>query len=302
LRPVAGVGFRMVLQYAWLFLLSLIWSSSFLSIKIAVATIPPLTLAACRVVVATIVLYGFVRLQGARLPAGRRFWTYCVLIGVIGNSLPFTLINWGEEHVDSGLAAILMSIMPLATLVLAHFFAVGERLTRAKLLGVVVGFCGVVILVGPEALKGLGGDAWRQLAIAGGAFSYGVAMVLARNMPPSPLIARSAAVMIVASAVMAPLALAVDAPWRLDPDDAALAAALYLGLFPTAFATIIFFHLVQTAGPGLVAFINYLIPVLGVVWGALVLDERVTAEAVAALAVILAGIAIAQLRRRPMAG
>lgn len=287
----------MLRQFGWLFLLSLIWSSSFMTIKVGVGSIPPVTLAACRVVVAAVVLYGFVRVQGAALPRGARFWTYCVLIGVIGNGLPFTLINWGEEHVDSGLAAILMSIMPLATVVLAHFFADGERMTRAKLIGVVIGFCGVVILVGPEALKGLGGDAWRQLAVAAGAFSYGVAMILARNMPPAPLIARSAAVMIVASVIMAPLALAVDAPWRLRPDDAAIAAAVYLGLFPTAFATIIFFHLVQTAGPSMVALVNYLIPVLGVGWGAVVLDEQVTAEAVAALVVILAGIAIAQVRR-----
>jgi len=288
----------MLRQFGWLFLLSLIWSSSFLAIKVGVGSIPPLTLAACRVVVAAVVLYGFVRVQGAALPRGARFWTYCVLIAVIGNGLPFTLINWGEQHVDSGLAAILMSIMPLATLVLAHFFAAGERLTRAKLVGVAIGFGGVVILVGPEALKGLGGDAWRQVAVAGGAVSYGVAMILARNMPPSPLIARSAAVMIVAGAIMAPLALAVDAPWRLRPDDGAIVAALYLGLFPTALATILFFHLVQTAGPSMVAFINYLIPVLGVVWGAVVLGEQVTAKAVAALAVILAGIAVAQMRRR----
>jgi len=287
----------MLRQFGWLFLLSLIWSSSFMTIKVGVGSIPPVTLAACRVVVAAVVLYGFVRVQGAALPRGARFWTYCVLIGIIGNGLPFTLINWGEEHVDSGLAAILMSIMPLATVVLAHFFADGERMTRGKLIGVVIGFCGVVILVGPEALKGLGGDAWRQLAVAAGAFSYGVAMILARNMPPAPLIARSAAVMIVASVIMAPLALAIDAPWRLRPDDAAIAAALYLGLFPTAFATIIFFYLVQTAGPSMVALVNYLIPVLGVGWGAVVLDEQVTAEAVAALVVILAGIAIAQVRR-----
>ncbi|HEX9568178.1 MAG TPA: EamA family transporter [Rhodospirillales bacterium] len=287
----------MLRQFGWLFLLSLIWSSSFMTIKVGVGSIPPVTLAACRVVVAAVVLYGFVRVQGAALPRGARFWTYCVLIGIIGNGLPFTLINWGEEHVDSGLAAILMSIMPLATVVLAHFFADGERMTRGKLIGVVIGFCGVIILVGPEALKGLGGDAWRQLAVAAGAFSYGVAMILARNMPPAPLIARSAAVMIVASVIMAPLALAIDAPWRLRPDDAAIAAALYLGLFPTAFATIIFFYLVQTAGPSMVALVNYLIPVLGVGWGAVVLDEQVTAEAVAALVVILAGIAIAQVRR-----
>jgi drug/metabolite transporter (DMT)-like permease len=288
----------MLRQFAWLLLLAVIWSSSFMAIKVGVTGLPPLTLAAFRVIVAAVILLGFARIERAALPRSARFWTYCLLLGIVGNGLPFTLINWGEQHIDSGLTAILMSIMPLSTVVLAHFFAAGERMTPARTAGVAVGFCGVVVLVGPEALKGLGGDLWRQLAVAGGAFCYGVTVILARNMPPATLMGRSAAVMVVASLVMTPLALAVDAPWRLTPDADALAAALYLGVFPTGLATILFFHLVQTAGPGLVAFINYLVPVLGVAWGALVLDERVTASAVAALVVILAGIAIAQLGRR----
>ena len=292
----------MVRHLALLFLLASIWGSSFMAIKVGIETIPPLTLAAARVMLAAVVLWGFARLQGLDLPRGGRIWLYCFLLGVIGNGLPFTLINWGEERIDSGLAAILMAVMPLATVVMAHFFTVGDRMTPVKLAGVVIGFGGVVVLVGPEALKGLGGDVWRQLAVSGGAVSYAVAAILARNMPPAPLIARSAAVMIVASLVMAPLALAFEAPWTLNPSPEALLAGAYLGLIPTALATIILFHLLQSRSASFIAPINYLIPVFGVLWGVVVLGEGVSPQAATALAVILAGMAIAQFQRRPPSG
>lgn len=288
----------MVRHLALLFLLSSIWGSSFMAIKIGIETIPPLTLAAARVMLAALVLWGFARLQGLVLPRGRRIWLYCFLLGVIGNGLPFALINWGEQRIDSGLAAILMAVMPLATVVLAHFFTVGDRMTPAKLAGVVIGFFGVVVLVGPEAVKGVGGDVWRQLAVSLGAVSYAIAAILARNMPPAPLIARSAAVMIVASVVMAPLAMVLEAPWTLAPSQEAMWAAVYLGLMPTALATIILFHLLVKRNASFIAPINYLIPVFGVIWGVVALGEAVSPRAVTALGVILAGMAIAQYRRR----
>lgn len=292
----------MARHLALLFFLALIWGSSFMAIKIGVETIPSLTLAAGRIALAALLLWGFARSRGQGLPRGRRIWLYCFLIGVIGNALPFTLINWGEEKIDSGLAAILMAVFPLAMVVLAHLFTVGDRMTPAKLAGVALGFGGILILVGPEALKGLGGDLWRQLAVSGGAVSYAVAVILTRNMPPAPLIARSAAVMIMAALVTVPLALIVDAPWALTPSPAALVAGAYLGLFPTALATIILFHLLQVRNASFIAPVNYLIPVFGVLWGITILGEAVSPRAVVALLVILAGMAVAQYQHRPSSG
>jgi len=287
----------MLRHLALMFLLALIWSSSFMAIKVGVETIPPLTLAAVRVILAAVILYGATLLRGERLAGGLRFWTFCFLLGVIGNGLPFTLIGWGEQRISSGLAAILMSVMPLATVVMAHFFTTGDRMTPAKLAGVVIGFGGIVVLVGPEALKGLGSDLWRQLAVGGGALCYAVAVILARNTPPAPLMARSAAVMIMACLVMVPAALVAEAPWAIEPDRESVAAAVYLGLFPTAFAIIIFFYLVQMRGASFIAFINYLIPVFGVLWGVTLLAEPVRAMEVVALTIILAGIAFAHFKR-----
>lgn len=269
-----------------------------MAIKIGVETIPPLTLAAGRVLLAAVVLAGFARFQGVRLPREPRVWAYCFLLGLLGNGLPFTLINWGEEHVDSGQAAILMAVMPMVTIVLAHFFTVGDRMTPAKVIGVVFGFGGVVVLVGPEAVKGLGGDVWRQLAISGGAVCYSLAVILTRNMPPSLLMARSAGSLIAGALMMTPVALVVEQPWILNPATDGLLAMVYLGLFPTALATIVLFYLVQQRGPSFVAFSNYLIPIFAVLWGASFLDEELSGQAGAALLVILSGMVITQFRRR----
>ena len=281
-----------------LLVLALIWSSSFVAIKIGVTAIPPLTLATARIALAAVVLTGFVWSKGDGFPRDLRFWAFCFLLGVIGNALPFTMIGWGEQRIDSGLAAILLSVIPLSTVVMAHFFTAGDRMTPAKLVGVAVGFCGVVILVGVETLKDLGGDVWHQLAVVASAFCFAIAVILIRNMPPASLVVRSAAVMIAASLVMVPVAFVMDAPWTLRPSPGALAAAGYLGLFPTAIGTILFFHLVQAKGASYTAFIAYLVPVFGVVWGAVALGERLTVPAGVALLVILAGFAIAQFTPR----
>ena len=283
-----------------LFLLASLWSSSFAAIKIGVGTIPPLTLAAGRIAVAAAVLYALIALRGQRLPRSARLWALFFLLGITGNALPFTLIAWGEERIDSGLAAILMAVMPPATVLLTHVFTRDERLTVPKLIGVAMGFAGVVLLIGPEALRGLGGEAGRQLAVAGAAVCYAVTATVARFVPPSPPAVRSAAVMICASVQMIPLALLVDQPWALSPSAGSVAALVYLALFPTALATIIFFQLISARGATFVALNNYMIPVLGVIWGASFLGERLSLQALGALALILIGIGVTNLRpRRP---
>ena len=261
-------------------------------IKIAVASIPPLTLAAGRVALAAAVFYAFIRFRGMRLPVQGRNWTLYFAVAFFGNGLPFTLIGWGEEHIASGLAAILMAVMPLATLLLAHVFVKDEPMTMGKLIGIVVGFAGVVVLVGPEALKGLGSDVLRQGAVAGGALCYAVATITARLLPESPPTVRAAAVLVWSAVQMVPTALILDAPWLLQPSPGGLASVFYLGLFPTALATIIYFHLISARGASFIAFNNYLVPVFGVMWGTAFLGERVLMQELGALALILGGIAI----------
>ncbi len=283
---------------ALLAVLSAILSSSFLFIKIGVETVPPLTMAVGRVVLASLFLYAFLRLRRQSLPSGGRLWVMFMGLAILGNGLPFFLIAWGEERIDSGLAAILMAVMPLATVILTHFFTADERAGVAKVLGVAVGLAGVAFLFGTEALRGLGGDVWRQLAVAGAALSYAAAATLARRLPSLTPVVRTTAVMLCGSLVMIPLALVFERPWTLAPSPESLASIVYLGLVPTAVGSIIYFRLISDTGATFVSFINYLIPVLGVLWGFLFLGERVSAQALVSMAAILAGIAIATLQRR----
>jgi len=283
---------------AFLLLITLatIWSSSFAVIKIGIETLPPLTLAALRIILAAVVLYGYMLSKGLALPRSWPFWKLAFMVGLFGNALPFTLIGWGEQTIDSGLAAILMAVMPLATLLLVHVFTNNERLSAPKLIGIITGFMGIIVLVGPEALEGLGGDLIAQLAVAGGALCYAVASTTATHMPDMHPAQRGAAVMGLAAIQMIPLALWLDHPWALSPDLASLTAGVYLGLFPTALATIIYFKLITARGATFIALNNYMVPALGVIWGWMFLNETVSGQALTALALILAGIAIASAR------
>ena len=285
-------------HYLALLFLAALWSSSFLVIKVSVVTIPPLTLTVIRLFVAMIILLGILLYKGEPLPKSGKAWFMCFLVGFFGNVLPFSLIGWGEVVVESGLTAVLMAIMPLSTVILAHFFTEGDRLSPQRLLGISIGFFGIVILVGPSVFGGLGEDGLRQLAIALAGLSYGITTVVARNMPPSSVLGRSVAIMTAGFLFLLPFALWIEQPWTLEPSNAALIGAIHLGVLPTALASLIYLKLIAERGAGFMAYINYLIPIMGVIWGASLLGEEVTTQVVAALGAILIGLFVANVRKR----
>ncbi len=285
-------------EIALLISLATLWSSSFAFIKVAVETVPPLSVAAGRLTLAAVLIVAVARLRRVRFPAESGLWPKFFAIGLFGNALPFTLISWGEVTIDSGLAAILMAVMPLATLVLAHFYTSDERMNPARILGVVLGFGGVVVLIGPAALAGLGDEALRQSAVAAGAVCYAIATVTARRLPRMPLLASSAGALSASVVLSLPLALLVDRPWTLAPSAESLGAVAVLGLFPTALAILMYFALLQRTGATFIALNNYLIPSLGVIWGILFLGEALSGRAILALAIILAGIAVTRIGMR----
>ena len=294
------LGYRPV-DYLLLLLLSAIWGSSFLFIKLAVATIPPMTLVAARLVLAALALLVFLAATGRRLPRDPGIWRGFLVVGVIGNVVPFFLINWGEVTVDSSLAAIVLAVMPLATVVLAHIFTADERLTPMKGLGVAVGFGGIVALVGPDALTGFGREVVSQLAIAGAACCYAATTVFVRrsrlvDLPPA---VNTAGMLVTAAVVAVPLALVADRPWELPmPATGSLLALVVLALLCTSAAFLILFRLLATTGATFVSLLNYLAPVFGVFWGALLLGESLGLDTLGALALIMIGLALAQTRGR----
>lgn len=277
--------------------LAMIWGTSFLVIKIGVQYMPALPLTAIRLIAAALAMVIFAALTRTRYPRGSVAWAYCFVLAFFGNSLPFFLITWGVDGIASGRAAILMAVMPLATLLLAHFFTPGDRLKPQKLLGILLGFAGIVVLVGPAALKGLGGSLLHQLAVASGAVCYAISVIIVQRMPPAPLIGRAALMLVFAALQLAPIAFWLSG-WTIPEFSfEGWWSPLYLGVLSTALATLILFKLLSEREASFVAFQNYLVPVFGVFWGALLLNEDVSLQAVAALALILSGIYVANRRR-----
>ena len=284
----------------WALLMALVamWGSAFLFIKLGVATVPPMTLVAARLVLGTAVLLPLMYMRGLRLPSVGAAWLPFILLALVGNAIPFYLITWGQQTVPSALAGILMAAMPLATMVLAHFAVVGEHLTRNRVAGFVLGFLGIMSLMGPAALGGLGGSALAQLAILAGALCYAANSVLARRLVTSGFLVSATAMLLVASVIVVPIALVLDRPWELAPSASSILSILWLGVGPTAVATIFYFQLISSAGPTFMSIVNYLSPCIAVLLGVVLLGEEPGVSAYAGLALILAGIAISQLGRR----
>ncbi len=279
-----------------LFALSAMWGSAFLFIKLGVATVPPATLVAGRLALGAIILYAALCWRGLRLPRlGRDWWPYAVL-AVVGNAAPFYLISWGQQTITSALAGILMAIMPLTTLLLAHFYVAGDRITAWRIAGFTIGFGGIVVLMGPSALAGLDADLVAELAVLAGAVCYAANSVLARRLISADFLVAATAVLIAGTVLVLPLALWFDQPWTLTPSAESVAAIVWLGIGPTALATILYFQLIATAGPTFMSLVNYLSPVIALAAGVLLLGEQPGPRAFAGLALILFGIAVSRRR------
>ena len=281
-------------DYGLLLLLSAIWGSSFLFIKVAVETLPAVSMTAARLVLSVFILFAMAALAKEGLPKGLKTWGWIALAGLFGNALPFGLIAWGEERIDSGLAAILMSHMPLTTMVLAHIFIADEKLTVPKTIGVMFGMAGLLVLIGPAKLATLGEDTIRQLAVAAAAVCYGINAVVSKQLAGLPPRGLSAAVVLASALMMLPASFIFDDPAALQPSTLSAAAVLGLAFFHTAIATLLMFTIIRRQGASFFSQINFLVPLFGVAWGVILLSERPSPNAYVALALVLVGIAIAR--------
>ncbi|HSB48259.1 MAG TPA: DMT family transporter [Burkholderiales bacterium] len=291
---------RALKDWAMLAALVALWGSNFMFIKLGVAEVPPATLVATRLVIGAVILVAVVRAMGYTFPPVGRAWMPYVVLAIVGNCMPFWFITWGQTSIDSALAGILMAIMPLTTLLLAHFFVTGERMTPTRVLGFLLGFVGIVALMGPAALAGLGGapiEVLAQLSVLAGALCYAANGVIIRVSLRGDVWVASAAIIAIAAVVSVPVALAVDQPWRLDPGLSAATILFWIGVGPTAIATLVHLKLIASAGPTFMSLINYCIPVVALLIGVALLGEEPGANAYSGLALILAGIGLSQLRR-----
>jgi drug/metabolite transporter (DMT)-like permease len=293
-------------DWAMLLTLTAMWGSSFVLTKMAVTGLPAPLVAAGRLIVACLLLIVLMAIMGYRLPQGRRLWAFYGLIAIFGNAAPFSLISWGQSHIDSGLAGILMAVMPLATLSLAHFLIPGERMTPYRVSGFMLGFLGILVLMGPDALLGSGSEQEKllpMLAVLGGALCYAISSILARLRPPSEAVPSAAATTLLAAALLSPVAFGGNQATVLtEADSGQLAAVAALGVFSTALAGIVYFRLIGSAGPAFVSQLNYLIPLWAVFTGALLMGETLQPNQLLALLIILGGILVTQLEQRQVRG
>ncbi len=277
--------------------------SSFAMIRSAVEVVPPAGVAAGRLFVAAILVYAIMRASGRRLPPFfirtgngwrvRRAWRWMIAVGVSGNLLPFYIFPWAQQHVESGLAGVYMAFMPIWTIGLAYVFA-GERLSPRKLAGFGLGFVGVIVLLGPDAVKGaLSSSFLAQAGLLFATFLYAVSAVLSRRAPPIAPRVFAAGMLIVAAIAAIPALIFTDLhreEWTL----ASLASLIGLGVFPTGLNGVLIIMLIRRAGAGFMSLANYITPIWAVALGALIYHERLQWSVFLALAIILAGVAISQ--------
>lgn len=279
----------------WALLVSLValWGTSFLGIKISLRSFTPDQVVVLRLSIGAIVLIVFMLARGKMLPKKPIAWAHFMLLGLVGNVLPFWLIARGQMFVTSGMAGLLMAIMPLMTLILAHFFIAGENLNRNKLLGFVFGISGITLILGPTIL-GSENSLLGCLLVLSAAVLYATNTIIARRLPTYSSAVVSTGVTICAALIsfmIWPSVLTIDWP---QVSNLALVTIIWLGVFPTGVAAIIFFVLIRRAGPTFLSNINYLIPLVAYFTGALVLGELIVWHDMIALAAILFGIAVSR--------
>ncbi|MGB3643402.1 MAG: EamA family transporter [Mesorhizobium sp.] len=280
------------LEVGLLLLLSLIWGSSFTLIKVAVEAVPPLTMVAARVTIAAGLLLCLARMRGFTLPRGGAVWSALVVQGLLQSALPFTLISWGEKHVSSGLAGVLNATPPMFVLLIGITTAKGRRrIDVTKIVGVVLGFAGVLLTVGPGALGSMGATTpFAQFAVLGASLCYALAAMWGHRFSNLPAIVTAGGAMACASALILPAAIVVDRPWTLSPSRSQILAVLALAIVCTAFAMVIYFRLVRTLGALGTTSGSYLRAGFAVLLGIVFLDESFTWEAVAGMTMVVLGV------------
>jgi drug/metabolite transporter (DMT)-like permease len=281
-------------EWLALLLLSVLWGGSFFFAGVLIKTLPPFTIVFLRVGLAAVILNGLVKALGMRMPAERSAWLAFAGMGLLNNAVPFCLVVWGQSHIASGLAAILNATTPISTVIVAHLLTDDEKITGNRLLGAAIGFFGVTVLIGPEALNGLGTNVFAQIAVLTAAVFYAFAGVYGRRfkrMGIAPIL--TATGQVTASAVMLfPIAMFVDRPWTLTmPALPAWAAILGSAVLSTALGYVLYFRLLSTAGATNLLLVTFLIPVSAILMGTFGLGEHLDIRHFAGLALIGAGLA-----------
>lgn len=282
------------LEWGMLVLLSVLWGASFFFNGVALRELPPLTIVVGRVGLGAIVLLGVMRALGQTLPMSGKAWAAFFAMGVLNNVIPFSLIVWGQIHIASGVASVLNATTPLFTVLVAHALTDDEKMTPARILGVLAGLIGVAVMIGADGVQSLGVNVVAQLAILGAALSYAFAGVFGRRFRALGITPMAAATghVLASSILLFPVMLIVDKPWTLAmPGLAVIGAVVGIAIFSTALGYLLYFRILAAAGATSLLLVTFLIPVSTIVLGVFVLDEVLWPRHFAGMALIGAGLA-----------
>jgi drug/metabolite transporter (DMT)-like permease len=279
------------MNLAWLLILGGLWGSSYLFIKVAVGEVPPLTLVAGRLVLAAVILWLILAAVRQAMPRSRRLWAAFAVMGLLNGAVPYSLIFWSEQHISSGLASLLQATMPLFTVLMGHLLMRDERLTAGRVAGVALGFAGVGLLMLPELRQGAHAGVLGQLAMVASSVSYAGAVLFARSrLRGQPALVSTTGQLTMGALWILPLSLLIEGPPRAVPSLPALGSWLGLTVLGTVIAYIIYFKLIERTSAAFTSTVTYIIPVFGLILGALVLSEPLSLTLLVSLALILVGV------------
>ena len=276
-------------------LLSLLWGVSFFFTEVALESVPPFSIVTARVALAMVMLWIFILARGYTIPRDPKVWLALAVMGLINNAIPFSLIVWGQQNLSSGLASILNATTPLFAVLVAGFALADERPSKQKMMGVIIGFFGVVIMIGADAFFNLSLNIWPYAALLCATFFYACASAWGRRfarMRIAPIIA-SAGQLTIASLLLIPLSIIYDRPWEMAlPAAKVWLALLSLAFFSTALAFVIYFWILQRAGAVNVLLVTLLVPVWAIFLGLFVLKEQLESQHLLGLGCIMLGLVI----------
>ena len=282
---------NMAFELTLLLVLATLWGASYTFIRVGVATIPPITLISGRTLIAGLLLLVIMRWRGVKLPRDAATWRRFLFQACLNSVIPWTMIAWGERSLDAGLATILNSTSPIFTFFLTLAITRHEALSSRKLIGVVAGMAGICLIVGMQALTGLGEQLTAQIVTVLAAACYAGAAIFSRGFKGLDPIVPAAGSLLCGAAVLIPISLVVEQPWTLAPSTNSMLALLGLAVFSTAFAFVIYFRLIQTLGSVGTTAQAYLRVPIGVALGVLFLGERLSTTAWIGLGCVVIGVA-----------
>jgi drug/metabolite transporter (DMT)-like permease len=273
-----------------LFALGALWGSSFGAIKIALHGVTPLTVMSVRILLAGAALLLLILVRKTPLPRGIQNWIKISWMALFGTLIPFFLVPWGQLQIDSSLAAILMAVSPLFALTLGHFFSEHESFTLRQLLAMLVGFSGILLVFGENAISSINGNIWAQLAVIGAGFCYTISGVIVSRVRGASADSVSASIFICSSVIVFPLWMILEQPWSLHFETESLLALTHLGLVSTGMAFLMRYYIILRAGAVFLSYVAFIIPMFGILFGILFLGETISVNTMGAVVLILSGV------------